>query len=164
MKKLWAPWRLSYILGIKDKNRSKKPSDCVFCKVQRGNSRSGNLILRKSKHVFVIMNKYPYANGHLMVIPNRHISDLTELTSIEHVEVTQLLRLSLKILKKHLKAQGFNIGMNLGEAAGAGIKDHLHYHIVPRWKGDHNFMPVISDFRVMPEYLKDTYLKLKKHF
>lgn len=164
MKKLWAPWRLSYILGTKDKNRSKKSSDCVFCKARKTSLSPGNLILYKSKHAFVILNKYPYANGHLMVIPNRHICDFTQLTVLEHEEMAKLLSLSHEALKKALKAQGFNIGMNLGEMAGAGIKDHLHYHVVPRWKGDHNFMPVLGDLRIMPEYLKDTYLKLKKHF
>lgn len=164
MKKLWAPWRLSYILGTKDKNRSKKSSGCVFCKASKGSSNPDNLILSKSKSAFVILNKYPYANGHLMVIPNRHVCDFTQLTSIEHKEMAELLSLSLKVLKKEFKAQGFNIGMNLGEVAGAGIKDHLHYHIVPRWKGDHNFMPVLSDLRVLPEYLRDTHAKLKKYF
>lgn len=164
MKKLWAPWRLSYILGIKDKNRSKKSSGCVFCKAQKSSSGPGNLILHKSRNVFVIVNKYPYSNGHLMVIPNRHICNFNQVTSLEHTEIAQLLSLSLEVLKKEFKAQGFNIGMNLGEAAGAGIKDHLHYHIVPRWNGDHNFMPVLGDLRVMPEYIKDTYLKLKRHF
>lgn len=164
MKKLWAPWRLSYILGTKDKNHSKKSSGCVFCKVQKSQSSAEVFILHRTKHAFMILNKYPYTNGHLMVIPNRHICEFKQLTSLEHKEMADLISRSLKVLKTEFKAQGFNIGMNLGEASGAGIRDHLHYHIVPRWNGDHNFMPVLADLRVMPEYLKDTYSKLKKYF
>ena len=165
VKKVWAPWRLSYILGeSKDKALGPKRPACVFCHAQKGSPNLENLVLFHGKYSFVIMNKYPYANGHLMVVPKRHLADYSRLEAKEHAEMGALLAKSVKILKKVFKAEGFNIGMNLGEVGGAGIKDHLHYHIVPRWVGDHNFMPVLADVRVMPEHLEDSCNKLIKFF
>lgn len=166
MKTLWAPWRLPYLLEASKANRGKsmKKSICIFCNASRGAPSVTNLVLAKGKFAYVVMNKYPYANGHLMVIPMRHVPELTKLKSDEHAELGLLLSQCSVVLKKYAHCDGFNIGMNLGEAAGAGIKDHLHYHIVPRWNGDHNFMPILADARVVPEHLEETYAKLKKYF
>lgn len=164
MKTLWAPWRMTFIAQAKKKQRQNSAKSCIFCQIQKVSPRFQNLILFVGDLAFVVLNKYPYTNGHVMIIPKRHIQDYTELTSEEHREMGELKALSIRALKKALRAQGFNIGMNLGEAAGAGIKGHLHEHIVPRWVGDHNFMPVFGDVRVVPEHLKATYHKLKKAF
>lgn len=164
MKKLWAPWRLSYIIHFHRKASLQKKSHCVFCNAHPGKPSSDNLVLFKGKKCFIIMNKYPYCNGHLMIIPKRHIFDFSKVTSEEHQEMGELLSLSTRVLKKVFHTKGFNIGMNLGEAGGAGIKDHLHYHVVPRWPGDHNYMPIIGHTKVMPEYIKETYERLRPHF
>ncbi len=123
-----------------------------------------NLVLYRGVTAYVIMNRYPYANGHLMVIPYRHTDDFLTLTEEEHTELGLLLAKAQYALTKAFHPQGFNIGMNMGTAGGAGIKEHLHYHIVPRWNGDHNFMPVCADLKVMLESLPKTYDRLKKYF
>lgn len=166
MKTLWAPWRLPYLLNP-DKDmktgRSLK-NNCIFCDAVSKKESVESLVLHKGKTAFVIMNKYPYSNGHIMVIPKRHVFELKKLKPSEHAELGALLAASIEILKKYAHCDGFNLGMNLGAAAGAGIKDHLHYHVVPRWSGDHNFMPVLADVRVVPEHMHETYAKLKLHF
>lgn len=127
MKKIWAPWRLEYILtsAQKDSKDAKNKKTCVFCKAQKGAPSPKNLVLYKGKKCYVIMNKYPYINGHLMVIPFRHLCDYSKLTRAEHTEMGLLINLSIKVLKKVFRAQGFNVGMNLGKVAGAGIKEHF---------------------------------------
>lgn len=162
LKRLWAPWRLEYILASKAKSRGK--SSCVFCSAQKGKPNSNNLVLTRGERAYVIMNKYPYVNGHLMVIPHRHLSDFTKLSAEEHTEIGELIAKSISVLKKIYSPHGYNVGMNLGRAAGAGIEEHLHYHIVPRWDGDHNFMPVLGETRVMQEHVKKTYERLKPLF
>ncbi|MGQ0792760.1 MAG: HIT family protein [Deltaproteobacteria bacterium] len=152
MKPIWAPWRIDYITG-------EKRSGCVFCDKPKEGSDRGNLILFQGVAAFIIMNRYPYTNGHLMVVPYRHTSELSELDAAERLEIMNLAARCVQILEC-IKPDGFNIGMNLGRVAGAGIDEHLHLHIVPRWSGDTNFMPVIADVKVMPEYLGDTYAKL----
>ena len=166
MKKIWAPWRLEYILKSAEKvaKKAKTKATCVFCQARKGPPSSKNLVLHKGQHAYVIMNKFPYTNGHLMVIPNRHLSGYEVLTAAEHQEMGELMALSIAVLKKVFRAQGFNLGMNLGEVAGAGIAEHLHYHVVPRWAGDHNCMPVVSGVRVLIEYLEKTHKKLIKEF
>ena len=155
---LWSPWRLEYILADKTK-------DCVFCFDRTEPfDRRGALIVRESEVTNVILNKYPYNTAHLLVVPKRHISTLEALTPEESLELTTLTRICVKILSSVFKPDGFNIGMNLGRSAGAGIAGHLHQHIVPRWDGDNNFMPVISETRVMPQHILSTYDKLKPHF
>lgn len=154
MKSLWAPWRIDYITGEKE-------DGCIFCvKPKEGNDKK-NLILHKGETGFIIMNRYPYSNGHLMAVPYRHTNKLSDLSPEERLEMMDLTSKCVDILET-LKAEGFNIGINLGRAGGAGIDDHLHFHIVPRWSGDTNFMPVIADVRVMPEYLEDTYETLSQ--
>jgi len=153
--RLWTPWRMEYILD------SNKPGGCIFCDKPKEKEDRENLILYRGKKSFVIMNRYPYNNGHIMITPYSHVSDMTELGDEDMLEMTFEMRRTVSILKEVMCPDGFNIGMNLGKAAGAGIDDHLHLHIVPRWGGDTNFMPVISDMRVMPELLDETYIKLK---
>jgi len=116
--------------------------------------------LHRSSHSFIIMNRYPYANGHLMVAPNRHVGSLDELGEGEIADVMGLVKKSLYTLRRALKPDGFNVGLNIGKVAGAGVEDHIHFHIVPRWNGDTNFMPVVSGTKVMPEYLEKTYERL----
>lgn len=153
MKVLWAPWRMAYIARDREQG-------CLLCSKLKGRDDRGNLILCRSSHSFVILNRFPYTSGHLMVAPNRHVASLDELNEGEMVELMALLKQSMLILKRALKPDGFNVGMNIGKVAGAGIDDHIHFHIVPRWNGDTNFMPVLVETKVMPEYLEKTYDKL----
>ncbi len=154
MKTLWAPWRIDYIKGEKE-------DGCIFCRKPEEENDKKNLILYKGETGFIIMNRYPYTNGHLMAVPYKHTSKLSELNSAERLELMDLTSKCIDILGA-FNAEGFNVGMNMGRAGGAGIEDHLHYHIVPRWSGDTNFMPVIADVKVMPEYLEDTYETLSQ--
>jgi ATP adenylyltransferase len=156
MKYLWAPWRMNYILG-------EKKGGCFFCRKLKEKKTPPSLILYRGECVFVVMNKYPYTNGHLMVVPNRHCVDFEQLNDDELKELFDLLKASTKVLKTSLRPHGFNIGMNIGKVGGAG-EDHLHLHIVPRWEGDTNFMPVIGETKIIPEYLEGTYHKLRSAF
>jgi ATP adenylyltransferase len=153
MDYLWAPWRMEYILREKKKG-------CFFCQKLRERKNVKNLILYEGESVFVVMNRYPYTHGHLMVVPKRHCLDLEQLDHNELRELINLLKISTQVLKISLHPHGFNIGMNIGKVGGAG-EDHLHLHIVPRWAGDTNFMPVIGKTKIVPEYLKRTYQKLR---
>jgi ATP adenylyltransferase len=121
-------------------------------------------VLARSEHSFVVLNKYPYAAGHLMVVPKRHVSALTDLPEAEHDDLWRLVRAAMPALERATHHDGLNLGVNLGKAAGAGIDDHLHVHLVPRWTGDQNFMAVIADARVMPEYLDETWARFAPHF
>lgn len=150
MKQLWAPWRLSYIL---DGNTD----ECIFCVKPKEDADRDNLILFRGEHAFVIMNLYPYGNGHLMVVPFEHANELDGLSQDTLLSLMLLTRKAENVLRKVLQAQGFNIGINLGKAAGAGIDDHLHIHIVPRWAGDTNFMPVLADTKIIPQHIQATY-------
>lgn len=141
-----------------------KNEGCVFCQLASVQDGPENLILFRTESAFTIINKYPYNAGHLMVIPLVHESDLTVLSPETITSMTQQVMRAVKILKTTYNPTGFNIGMNLGSAAGAGIPDHLHYHIVPRWAGDTNFMPVIGDVKVLPETVEETYNRLKPHY
>ena len=157
MKQLYAPWRMEYIL-------SPKPDACVFCIPSHTAEDEERLVLFRGQYSFVIMNKFPYNSGHIMVCPYRHVMQLADLESVEAHEIMDLLQKCAAILKQHYSCDGINIGMNQGEAAGAGIREHLHFHLVPRWVGDCSFMAVLDDVHVMPEYYKNTYIKLKKCF
>lgn len=157
MKKIWAPWRMQYIL-------SDKKSGCVFCvKAQEKEDRK-NYILFRDTLGFVIMNIFPYNNGHIMIAPYRHVASLENLSSEELLQITMMIKKSLTHLKEAIKADGYNIGMNIGAVAGAGIADHLHVHIVPRWPGDTNFMPVLAETKVLPQHLDTTYEILQPLF
>lgn len=156
MKQIWAPWRIKYILD------SSKKNGCIFCEKIKEKKDKKNYILYRGKTCFIIMNLFPYNSGHLMIAPYKHTSELEDLVEEELLEIMQLTKKSLNILKKSLSPDGFNLGINLGKIAGAGIDTHLHLHIVPRWSGDTNFMPVISSTKVISESLDDTYRRLKK--
>lgn len=154
---LWAPWRMEFIDG-------EKPQGCVFCVLPREKDDRKNLIVHRGEQAFVILNKFPYNSGHLMVVPNVHESDYTALKPEVMTEMNLLTQQALRALKGAFGPEGYNLGMNLGAAAGAGIKDHLHLHIVPRWVGDTNFMPVIGETKCMPQHLLTTYDKLAENF
>ena len=156
MENLWAPWRMPYILQA-DKNK-----DCIFCTKPKEQRDEENLILYRGKTCFVIMNLFPYNNGHLMIVPYRHTADLGGLSDDERLELIALAGEFTEILSDTLGPSGFNIGMNLGRVAGAGIDQHLHLHVVPRWQGDTNFMPVVGDTKVISEALTETYRKLRE--
>ncbi len=154
MEYLWAPWRVEYIEG-------RRESGCILCQKPGEGSDETNLILHRDQHNFIIMNAFPYNPGHLMVAPYRHIADLQDLTEKEAKEHFDIVKKGLRLLKEVMKPAGFNIGLNVGKVAGAGIAEHLHTHIVPRWQGDTNFMPVLSDTKVMSEGLSALYQKLR---
>lgn len=153
MQRLWAPWRMTYISDID----AEKKEGCFFCNAWKelGRERE-NLVLGRGAGVFVMMNRFPYVNGHLLIAPARHIGDMEEATAEEGAELWRLAVLAKKALGKVLAPQGFNVGINQGRVAGAGVADHLHLHIVPRWSGDVNFMPVFADVRVIPQALEET--------
>ena len=158
---LWAPWRIDYILG---KRPEEIESGCLFCRLHEEKDDHGNLILERTQHSYVLLNRYPYSSCHLLVLPSSHIADLDELETEPYIDLMRLLKKSIKILQKALHPAGINTGLNMGAAAGAGIASHLHFHIVPRWPGDHNFMPVIADTMVMPQHLDSSYKMLKPFF
>jgi len=157
MNKLWAPWRIGYI-------RTPKQDGCIFCTKSEKNDDRDNLVLYRGESSFVLMNLYPYSNGHLMIAPYQHTSKTSELNKKTNLEIMNIANHSMGILKLVMKAEGFNFGANLGKVAGAGIEEHLHYHIVPRWAGDTNFMPVIGHTNVLVEGLQETWDMLKNHF
>jgi len=157
MKKLWAPWRARYILGPKEKG-------CLFCRVSQEDKDEENSVLWRGERGYVLLNLYPYNAGHLMIVPYRHQGILENLDVRESLELMQLAQLSVKALKESMRPQGFNLGINLGSFAGAGIEDHLHLHIVPRWRGDTNFMPVLASTKVISQALEETYRTLKAAF
>lgn len=157
MKVLWAPWRMEYILSEGDEG-------CFICDLTKAEPSEENLLLYRNEHAVALMNKYPYNNGHILVAPVAHTADLSELTDLEYGATMELFRYSLKALENLMQPEGFNAGLNLGKTGGAGLEEHVHFHIVPRWHGDTNFMPVISDLRVIPEAIRETYKFLKPLF
>jgi ATP adenylyltransferase len=159
MKTLWTPWRIEHVLGT-----APKTNQCIFEPGRNCRADKGLLLLFRDDLSLVLLNRFPYANGHLLVAPVRHVSCITELSMEENIALIETVKKSTSILKKHLSPDGFNIGCNLGAIAGAGIADHLHYHIVPRWAGDHNFITVISEIRTIPEHIDRTYDKLLPDF
>jgi ATP adenylyltransferase len=157
MKRIWAPWRIQYI-------RTAEPKGCIFCDKPQESKDRENLILFRGKHNFVIMNAFPYNPGHLMVVPYRHLGKLEDMNAEERNEHYEIVSRAVGILRGSACTDCFNIGMNLGRVAGAGIVDHVHTHIVPRWNGDNNFMPVIGETRVISESMEDIYQRLKDRF
>jgi ATP adenylyltransferase len=155
MKNIWAPWRIDYV------SNPKKDKKCIFCKKAKEKDDKANFVLLRAEYSFALLNIYPYSNGHLMVAPYRHISDFNDLEDSELNEIFKLIKISKERLKKYLNPEGFNIGINIGAAAGAGIKDHIHFHLVPRWIGDTNFMPLLADTKVISQSLNDLYRLLK---
>lgn len=149
MKQLWAPWRLEYIQGADEQQ------ECLFCQAAGAGDEEA-LVVHRGERAFVLLNKYPYASGHVMVAPYRHEGEFDELSDEEAVEIHRLGAAALGALAETMRPQGFNLGWNLGRIAGAGVLDHVHLHVVPRWAGDTNFMPVLADVRVLPQALEDT--------
>ena len=154
MKYVWAPWRMEYI-------QMEKPQGCILCEKPEEDNDVENYILYRGERNFVILNSYPYHPGHLMIAPYRHIASLEELTEEERHEHFDIVSRGIRLLRQEFNPEGFNLGVNIGKVAGAGVADHIHTHIVPRWQGDTNFMTVIADIRVVPEALAETYQKLK---
>ncbi len=153
MKVIWAPWRMEYIL-------SEKGQQCIFCELPKQQRDRENLILYRSTHTFVIMNRYPYNNGHIMVAPYVHASSLDALDDDVLLDFMKVVRTSISALRRAFSPDGFNIGINIGKIAGAGMEDHVHLHMVPRWAGDTSFMTVFDEIRVIPEHVMSTYDKL----
>ncbi len=154
MKHLWAPWRMKFI--------ETKMDGCIFCAVQKETDDEANLIVTRGKHCFVILNRYPYTSGHLLVVANQHLPSLEDLDPDTRAEMMELSTLAMQVLRRVYQPQAFNLGANIGAAAGAGIVDHVHLHVVPRWTGDSNFMQSLAETRVLPEELEDTYRRVRK--
>ncbi len=157
MEVLWAPWRMTYV-GAARSERA-----CIFCAATAG-ARRERLLLGTTAHSLVMLNRYPYQSGHLMVAPRSHSAALGDLAEAAHTDLGETLRRTVSSLADALRPDGFNLGMNLGASAGAGVVDHAHWHVVPRWTGDTNFMPVIADVKVMPQHLLETYDRLRDVF
>ncbi len=157
MEHLWAPWRMEYI-----EKAVQEPKDCVFCGLLAAQDDAKNLILYRGKTCFALLNKFPYNPGHMLVLPLAHKGTLEALTPEESLEFLGLAMRMRGVIEKAMSPQGFNLGINLGRAAGAGVPDHIHIHLVPRWTGDCNFMPVLADVKVLPQALRDTYHILER--
>ena len=155
MQRLWAPWRETYITKLIPKQKS-----CVFCRIFAAHQDKKNLIFIRQPHAWAVLNLYPYSNGHCLVLPNRHVNDISKLSQEEYVALMDLLREVKDLLQKVFKPQGFNVGINLGQISGAGIPSHVHVHIVPRWGGDHNFMPVTAGTKVISQSLPVIYKRM----
>ena len=158
MKVLWAPWRMAYV------KNARKPARCIFCVKSKERRDENNLLLHRGRHGLVMMNLFPYNSGHLLIAPYAHVKGLEQLPDEAALDLMHLTQLSLKVLRAEMKPEGFNVGINLGRVAGAGIEAHVHLHLVPRWNGDTNFMPLFGETRVMPEHLQATYRKLRARF
>jgi len=159
MEKLWAPWRLEYIMSV-DKHKD----GCIFCDLPKEKEDKKNLIVYRDKFCFVILNKFPYNNGHLMVVPYEHHCDLLKLSDDILLNIQQIIKKSITIFNETMHPHGFNIGLNVGRPAGAGIDEHIHYHVVPRWNGDTNCMPVLANTKVISEALDQTWEKFTPLF
>ncbi|MFB3739506.1 MAG: HIT domain-containing protein [Candidatus Velamenicoccus archaeovorus] len=160
MDRIWSPWRMRYIESAKAGDED----GCIFCDLPARGDDAGTHILSRGARAFAMLNTYPYNPGHVMVAPFRHVGDLEDLSPEELADVDRLLQASVRALREEMDPHGYNVGMNLGRVAGAGIPDHLHWHVVPRWSGDTNFMPVVAETRVLPELLDETYRKLLPRF
>jgi len=154
MQQMWTPWRMAYI------RREKRPG-CIFCEMLEAGDDRVQLILHRNERAFLVLNKYPYNNGHLMAVPYRHVDTLEALTAEEATDMMAEVALGIRALRRASNPEGFNIGVNIGKIAGAGVIDHVHTHVVPRWGGDTNFMPVLADVRLIPQNLNETYAELK---
>lgn len=159
MKRLFSPWRSQYIATFK--NEKPRTGKSLFTRILHEKNDEKNFVITRRKHCFVVMNLYPYNSGHLMIVPYRQTRDMSTLSIEEYAEIMQVTAEMMEVLKKVMKPHGFNFGANIGRVAGAGIDNHIHFHIVPRWNGDTNFMPVLGDIKVVSEEMKKTYKKIK---
>ncbi len=157
MKRLWAPWRSEYI-------KAPARGGCIFCEALKNKKNEKNLIVKITAKTVVMLNKYPYNSAHILIAPKRHKAEIEDLSDAELADIFNCLKKTTSSIKKAYKAHGFNIGFNIGGAAGAGIEDHIHMHVVPRWRGDVNFMPVIADTKVMPEHMENILKTLRRSF
>jgi ATP adenylyltransferase len=158
MDRIWAPWRIDYIVG------GERESGCIFCSKPPSDEDDKNLIVHKARGAFTMMNKFPYNNGHVLVAPYKHASDICKLQSEELRMLMEEVCRAMGVIRNAMHAEGFNIGINIGAVAGAGFEEHVHYHIVPRWNGDTNIMPVLADVKIIPEHLLSTCRKLRDEF
>ncbi len=156
MRVIWAPWRMEYVGSMSSRGKG-----CIFCEALRAEDDPTHLVLARFRFSFVIMNRFPYNSGHLLVAPNRHVDDFLALEGDELLELMETTQRCMRALNQSYKPHGFNLGLNLGEVAGAGITEHLHLHIVPRWKADTNFMTTLSESRVIPQHLMESFEMLK---
>ncbi len=164
MDRLYSPWRSNYIESFKIHSSEKVEDACVFCSALENSDDKERLVVHRGSFAFVIMNLYPYNSGHMMIVPKRHTADFRSLSPEELAECSKLLQLAQEALTELSRPHGYNIGMNLGKAGGAGIEEHLHWHIVPRWNGDTNFMPVLADIKLVSEDMERQWSELKKFF
>jgi ATP adenylyltransferase len=162
MKRMWSPWRSAYIQSFKDPPRKRKSKKSIFIRALEEENDDKHFIVHRGKYCFVILNLYPYNSGHVMIVPYRQTGRFDELTQPELNEVMKLARICINALDAEVKPQGFNFGANLGRASGAGVTGHIHFHIVPRWNGDTNFMPVLGDTKVISEDMRTTMVKLRR--
>ncbi len=158
MQRMWAPWRMAYIMD------SKPGPGCFLCDLFAAHADREHLVLRRGRLCGVVMNRYPYNNGHLMIAPYRHVADVADLTREERAEMMDWLAIAVGCLREAMRPEGFNSGINLGAVAGAGLKDHVHMHLVPRWGGDTNFMAVVGEVKVIPQMLDDLWVQLQPLF
>lgn len=158
MERIWAPWRIDYIVG------GEREEGCIFCNKPKSDNDDDNLIVHRAEGAFTMMNKFPYNNGHVLVSPYQHASDICKLNAEENKLLLEEVCRAIQVIRSVMSAEGFNIGINLGAVAGAGIEEHLHYHVVPRWNGDTNIMPVLADIKIIPEHLVSTCRKLRQGF
>jgi len=158
MDRIWAPWRIDYIVG------GERETGCIFCTKPKSDRDDENLVVHRADGAFTMMNKFPYNNGHVLVSPYRHAPDICALEADENTALLQEVCRAIEVIRDVMKAEGFNIGINLGAVAGAGIEEHVHYHVVPRWNGDTNIMPVLADIKIIPEHLVNTCKKLRDGF
>ena len=156
MENMWSPWRMKYITD------NEKPGDCIFCSYPKMKDGIENLIVHRGESAYVILNRYPYTSGHVMVVPFQHVASIEELTPTIRGEIMEIVNETIGVLRKAYQPEGFNIGINMGSAAGAGIAEHAHVHIVPRWAGDTNFMSITGETRVIPEDMQVTYERITK--
>ncbi len=164
MKRMWSPWRAAYIETFTNPPRKKKSRKSIFLQALEANDDDKQFIVWRGKHCFVIMNRYPYNSGHMMIVPYRQVARFDELTDEELLDIMRTARKAIQALDATMRPEGFNFGANLGRASGAGINEHIHFHIVPRWNGDTNFMPVLTDTKVISEDMRATLVKLRRAF
>ena len=158
MQRLWAPWREGYITKV----IQNKHKGCVFCRIIKDKKDAQNYVFLRSKLSYAVLNIYPYSNGHCLILPNRHVGEISKVTPEEFLDMMNLLIQTKALLEKTIKPHGYNVGFNLGRLAGAGIPKHIHMHVVPRWSGDHNFMPIVAGTKVISQSLKAIYRMLKR--
>jgi ATP adenylyltransferase len=164
MQRMWSPWRSQYIESFNAPRRKKRKGESLFTAALKAEDDAHTLIVWRGEHCFVIMNRYPYNSGHLLIVPNRRVREFTDLTTVELAEIMQTAQRAMKALDALMHPQGYNFGANVGRVSGAGVDDHIHFHVVPRWNGDTNFMPVLADTKVVSEEISSTFKKLRKIF